>query len=232
MTEVIPAILAKNYKELQEKISNYANLVTTVQIDICDGIFVPSYSWPFDSQSSLEASPLESIINEESGLPYWDTIDFEFDLMVANASQKFDFFLRLGAKRMIFHLEAEVDYDKFKEFLECLDTFVRDNLEIGLAINTDTSIDKLKPFINYIDFVQFMGINNIGYQGQDFDERVIDQIKNFRLNYNDIKISVDGGVNDITAPLLVNAGADRLIVGSYLINSIDIRDSIKNLENL
>lgn len=232
MIEIIPAILAKNYKDLQEKIIKFVDYTDTVQLDICDGFFVSSRSWPFDSQSSFSSSPLEKIINEEEGLPYWEKLDFEFDLMVANASQKFDFFVRLGAKRIIFHLEAEIDKDKFFEFLEGIDAYTRENVQIGLAVNVDTSINELDKFINLFDFIQFMGIKNIGYQGQDFDNRVIKQINDFKLKYPDVTISVDGGVNDLSAPSLIQAGAKRLVVGSFLENNLDIRNTINILQNL
>jgi pentose-5-phosphate-3-epimerase len=79
MIEVIPAILVDNYEELREHISRVASLVSVVQIDICDGKFTPHTSWPM--QSSDQAS-VQGILNEEEGLPYWDSIDFEFDLML------------------------------------------------------------------------------------------------------------------------------------------------------
>ena len=198
-----------------------------VQMDICDGKFVPSTSWPMGRG---DEGSVERILNEEEGLPFWEDLDFEFDLMVLNAHKKFDFFSRLGAKRMIFHLEAETEKD-FKEFLESLDPYFKDNLEIGISINTTTDISKLDPFINLVDFVQFMGIENIGFQGEPFDERVLTQIKDLRKKYPEIKISVDGSVNENTAPLLIEKGADRLVIGSALLQSYDIRETYRDFEN-
>jgi ribulose-phosphate 3-epimerase len=228
MTEITPAILVKNFNELNEKLARLVNITNLVQIDICDGSFVPSISWPMqrNDQDSLNA-----ILNEEDGLPFWQSLDFEFDLMVLNAHKQFDFFTRLGAKRIIFHLEAENE-DDFKEFLESLDPYFKDNIEIGIAINTTTSIDKLDPIINYIDFVQCMGIEKIGFQGEPFDARVIDQIKEIKIKYPEIKISIDGSVNKNTAPELLSAGANRLVIGSALLDSDDMGETIKNFELL
>ncbi|HUC88465.1 MAG TPA: hypothetical protein VMR49_00340 [Candidatus Paceibacterota bacterium] len=228
MTEIIPAILAKDFEELREKISRFASVARTVQIDVCDGKFVPSVSWPMHAGDKESVS---AIINEEEGLPYWDSLDFEFDLMVKDAHKQFEFFTRLGAKRIVFHLEAEDEKD-LKEFLEGLDMYTKENIQIGLAINITTNVDKLFPFINLIDFVQCMGIDHIGFQGQPFDERDLKQISTLRANYRELIISVDGGVNNRTAPMMVKAGANRLIVGSALINSHDIYETIKELENL
>ena len=72
-------------------------------------------------------------MNEEEGLPFWADFDFELDLMVADASENFDLYMKLGAKRMIFHLGAQKDPEEFEHFLEGLDMYIRDNVEIGLA---------------------------------------------------------------------------------------------------
>jgi len=228
MTEVIPAVLAKDYNDLRQKIANVVNVSHVVQIDICDGKFVSSTSWPM-GYNDKESVTL--ILNEEEGLPYWENLDFEFDLMVKDAIKQFDFFVSLGAKRIIFHLEAENE-SELKDFINSMDPYTRETLEIGIALNTTTPIEKLEPFINSIDFVQFMGIEHIGFQGQDFDDRVLLQIKELRLKYSDIIISVDGSVNEDTAPLLVKAGANRLVAGSVLMKSFDIRETMKELEGL
>jgi ribulose-phosphate 3-epimerase len=228
MTEVTPAVLVKDFDELKEKLSKFVNITKMVQIDICDGKFVPSISWPMGKN---DGGSIEAILNEEEGLPFWEHLDFEFDLMVLNAHKKFDFFARLGAKKIIFHIEAEVEAD-FKEFLESLDPYFKDNMEIGIAINTTTDIKKLEPFINHVDFIQCMGIEKIGFQGEPFDERVLNQIKNLKLKYPEIKICVDGSVNENTAPLLIKAGADRLVIGSLLLQSYDIKETIKEFERL
>lgn len=228
MTEIIPAILAKNFEELRNKISRVVNVTKMIQVDVCDGIFVPSKTWPMNKEDESTVLP---ILNEENGLPYWDSLDFEFDLMVKDAIDQFEFFTRLGAKRIIFHIEAE-DKDKLKEFIEGLDMYIRDNLEIGIAINTGTDIEEIKSIISCVDFVQCMGIEHIGFQGEPFDEKVLNQISSLRKLYPEIIISVDGGVRMETAPLLIKAGANRLVVGSFLLESIDIRETIKELENL
>jgi len=228
MTEVTPAVLVKDFEELKEKLSKFVNITKMVQIDICDGKFVPSVSWPMGRN---DEESVQTILDEEEGMPYWEQLDFEFDLMVLNAHKQFDFFTRLGAKRIIFHLEAETE-SSFKEFLESLDPYFKDNIDIGIAINTGTDIKKLEPFINCVDFVQCMGIERIGFQGEPFDERVLGQIKDLRLKYPELKISVDGSVNENTAPLLIKAGANRLVIGSLLLQSYDIRETIREFERL
>ena len=228
MTEVIPALLVEDYNELKEQLSRIVNVASIVQIDVCDGKFVGTTTWPMRGSDPY----VEAILDEREGLPYWNSLDFEFDLMIINAHEQFEFFVRLGAKRIVFHLEAETDQTKFTEFLEGIDMYTRENISIGVAINNTTSIDKLKPVISNVDFIQCMGIEHIGKQGEPFDERVLSQIKELRKIYPELIISVDGSVNEKTAPLLVKAGANRLVVGSALMTSIDVRETIKELESL
>jgi ribulose-phosphate 3-epimerase len=227
MTDVIPAILATDIHDLREKLAQVAGVTHTIQIDMCDGKFVDSRSWPMNPH---DASSTDSILNEEEGLPFWDSIDFEFDLMVINAHTQFEFFVRLGAKRLVFHIEAEGEH--FKEFLEGIDMYTRENIQIGVAINTTTPIAELAPIISHIDFVQCMGIEHIGHQGEPFDERALEQISTLRKLYPELIISVDGSVNEDTAPRIVTAGANRLIVGSALMRSYDVHKTIHDLENL
>jgi len=107
---------------------------------------------------------------------------------------------------------------------------VRDVTEIGVAINTSTPIDKIFPLISLLDFVQVMGIERIGFQGEEFDERCLEHVKNLRAKYSDLVIAVDGGVDMGTAELLRNAGADRLVSGSAVFDSEDIIGSIAELK--
>jgi ribulose-phosphate 3-epimerase len=229
MAEIIPAIMPKNFEDLKGKIAIVKNYVSTIQLDLMDGKFVKGITWPFKDEDTRS---LDDILNERAGLPFWQEVSFEFDLMVSNARENFDNFLRLGPKRIIFHIEAEGDEKEFMEFLEAIDLNLREYTEIGVAINTTTPTDKLDRLVSYVDFVQCMGIEHIGLQGEPFDERVFNNIKYLRDKYPDLIISVDGGVNFETAPRLIEAGASRLVIGSAIWTSVDIRETIEDLKNL
>jgi ribulose-phosphate 3-epimerase len=228
MAEIIPAILVNNFDELKEKLAIYKGSSKLVQIDVCDGQFVETISWPMGKD---DTESLSTILDEEEGMPYWTDLDFEFDLMVRNGHEQFDMFVQLGAKRIVFHLEAEQE-ESFRDFLESIDPYTRDSIEIGLAINTSTDINELDKYINYIDFVQCMGIEEIGLQGQPFDDRVLNQISSIHKKYPDIPISIDGSVNEKTAQDLIDKGASRLVIGSALLKTYDIKNKILEFENL
>lgn len=238
MADIIPAILPKNYEDLKNKIALVRGIVPIVQVDICDGIFVKNITWPFLSKSAEVGLPQENmdehfrrILNEQEGMPFWEDIDFELDLMVYDAVENFDIYTKLGPRRIIFHLEAMSDLEEFQNFLEGVDIYIRDTIQIGVAINPNTPLEKIFPLVSHIDFVQCMGISEIGFQGQEFNERVIENIKKLKEKFSDLIISVDGGVNFENAPLLASRGADRLVIGSAIFNTDDIIDTVERFKD-
>lgn len=230
MAEIIPAILPKNYEDLKNKISLVREIVPIVQIDICDGIFVKNKTWPF-SELDLDQH-FKSILNEREGLPFWEDVDFELDLMVSDAVSNFDVYMKLGPRRIVFHFESVGDVEEFKNFLEGIDTYTRDVVEIGVAIDQKTEVEKIFPLINSVDFVQVMGIEHIGFQGEEFNQKCLEQIKKIKEKFSDLIISVDGGVDRETAPKLIEVGANRLVVGSAIFNTDDIIEAVESFKQI
>jgi ribulose-phosphate 3-epimerase len=230
MVEIIPAVIPKNYEDLKNNIALVRGVASVVQIDLCDGIFVKNTTWPFHGDDfDLH---FKAILNEQEGMPFWEDVDFELDMMVENAVDNFDLYTKLGPKRIIFHVEAVGDLDTFKDFLEGIDMYIRDSIQIGVAINPSTSLEKLYPLTNHIDFVQCMGSDQLGFHGVELDERVYENIKVLRDKYSDLPIAVDIGVNESTAPRLVEAGATKLVAGSAIFNTDDIISKIEWFKNL
>lgn len=239
MAEIIPAILSKNYADLKNKISLVRGIAPIAQIDICDGAFVKSITWPFfgknDDDTFLDNDldqHFRRILNEQEGLPFWEDIDFELDLMVLNAVENFDIYAKLGPRRIIFHLEAIGDTEEFKHFLEGIDTYTRDIIEIGVAINPDTPVEQIFPIVNSVDFIQCMGIEHIGKQGEEFSDKCLEQIKKLIEKFPDLIISVDGGVNLQNALKIIEVGATRLAVGSALFNTNDIIGTVEQFKQI
>ncbi len=231
MAKIIPSILTDDFEEIRNKIQQSTALgATEVQLDICDGVFVPSQTWPYANNDA--GGELARILSEEEGLPLWSQIDYELDLMVSRAHEQFALYLKLGAKRIIFHIEAEGNLDEFKEFLEGIDLVTRDFTKIGVSIDIETPIEKLFSLLPYIDFVQCMGIDHIGAQGEEFNPKVIEKIKALNTYESDMEISIDGGVNLENAPTLIEAGASRLMVGSALWKSSNPADTFRKLQEI
>ncbi len=232
MIEVIASVLPfTTFEELKNKVATLRGVVSAIQIDFCDGVFVPTQTWPFTT-GGFEDYDFQKIQNEEQGLPLWDEFDFELDLMVADAVENFDMYMKLGAKRMIFHVEAQENLEDFKNFLEGIDLYVRDNIEFGIAFRPSTSLENIFPLVQFVDFVQCMGNDKIGISGVSLDVKVYDVIKALRSKYSDLPIEVDIGITEETAPKLVDAGATKLITGSLLFKSLDKIGLVEQFRNL
>ena len=153
MTEIIASVLPfKTFEELKNKIASLRGIVSAIQIDFCDGVFVPSQTWPFTS-GGFDDYDFQKIMNEEQGLPFWDEFDFELDLMVADAVENFDVYMKLGAKRMIFHMEAMESLEDFRDFLEGIDLYLRDTTQFGIAFKPSMPLENVFSLISLVDFV-------------------------------------------------------------------------------
>lgn len=213
MKEIIPAIMPRNFYDLKEKMSLVDGFVSTVQIDLCDGIYVHTKTWPYHPK---DENSLEIIFSEEEGMPFWETLDLEIDCMVKNPIKELETIIRFGPKRIVFHLKS---LDNPKEFFENLDAYIKEQCEIGLAILPDTNISEIENLIEEIDFIQCMGIDEIGVQGNPFDKKVLEQIREIKNKYPEMIVSVDGGVNQNTIGDLNDAGVDRFVIGSAIFNT-------------
>ena len=230
MIEVIPAVMPYSVIELEDAVAEVKGLVPIVQIDVMDGIFVPAKNWPYVPRGAEEFAHFQ---NEAEGLPFWDEVDYEVDLMVRNPESVVDAWVRAGVSRLIIHVESTQNLEAV--FLDLEAKYGSDVVgvpEIGLAINTTTSIDTLAPFLDKVGFVQCMGIAEIGKQGEPFDERVLGQLSSLRAKAPNLILSVDGGVNFDSAPKLIAAGATRLVSGSTIFESEDVEEAIEQLKAL
>lgn len=227
--EIIPAILPEDVQAIKNHLTEVMDVSKWIQIDLCDGIFVPTQTWPYNHTDDYI---FEQIMAEEEGFPYWDRFNFEADLMVKNAHESFDTFVRLGFARIVFHVEAEGDLVEFREFLEAIDMVTRDNISIGISVGHQTPLEDIFPLVNIVDFVQIMGIEKIGVQGEEFYPETIKRVKQLKEKFPEITISVDGGVDYLAAKELKEAGADRLVIGSDIWNSSNTPETVKEFEQI
>src|SRR3989344_8883282 len=89
---------------------------------------------------------------------------------------------------------------------------------VGLAINPESSLEKLTAYVELVDFVQFMTVKP-GAQGQQFDASVLDKINIFKTMLPGLPVQVDGGIDELTLPLVLRAGALDVVVGSQIYQS-------------
>lgn len=128
----------------------------------------------------------------------------------------------LKPEYLTFHVEVLNDR-------EIIDYVKKLGIKVGLAINPETSINELYPYIDNVDLILFMSVKP-GYGGQPFKEEVIDKIKSFKkIAPSNLVISVDGGINDKTISLCKYAGCDMVVAGSFITNSDNYDEKISEL---
>jgi ribulose-phosphate 3-epimerase len=239
MIDVTPAILEEDLDNLRGKLALVSGLAPLVQIDVCDGKFVVSKTWPFVKGGMEEFARIKA---EDEGFPFWDSLDFEIDLMVRHPEELAVDWVMAGAKSIVLHIESAPNILETIEKLRAEYGTAKDEtfgLNIGVALGVNTPNEDIFEILDMIDedgdsivdFVQFMGIDQIGFQGQELDERVLEKISDLRGMYPNIQISVDGGVNFDNAADLISAGATRLISGSAIFESGDVAKAIDDLKN-
>jgi ribulose-phosphate 3-epimerase len=228
MIKIIPAILPHSYRGIEMAVEKVEGAVASVQIDFVDGHFVPNRSWWFNNK---DEEKLHAILNEEMGMPLWDKINYEFDLMVKDPIQYIETFIALGPSKITFHIEG-LNQEKTLTFFETLPDIIRTAIAFGIAIGIDTDPALIAPYLPFIESIQCMGIKNVGFQAQAFDEGVFTQIKNVHALYPDKTIAVDGGVSLENASRLVAAGATELVIGSALFQNTDSRGTIETFKTI
>ncbi len=241
---IVPAVMASDFADLEEKIERVKGLVERVQIDVMDGRFTDSISWPYkhragmhssdDIDANLERNFIE-MKNEVKGLPCWEDFDFEVDLMVQNPARAVEHWASIGVSRVILHLRE----DNTSEIQEAISVAEKRGVAISVAILPlplsaivhDFIFEKEKARITGI---QCMGIDKVGFQRQEFDPQVIELLKELRTEIGDLTmtLSVDGGVSFDTAGSLFDAGADYLVAGSAIYDADSVHQALDHFAEI
>lgn len=201
---IIPAVIPTSRHDLDHTLEIYAAFASEVQVDIVDGLFASPASWPY------------TCIDPESALQLIDfrAATIELDLMIDAPEDTLDMWLTIHPARMVVHVESVRSLEKV------LAHAGSHTYQLGLAFNNETDIAVLQTLPrNAFDYVQLMGIADIGKQGQPFDERVLARISTVRTWFPDLPIQIDGGVNSKTIVRLRQAGATRFVSGSAILKA-------------
>lgn len=198
--QIIPTILAtseEEYREKLQKIENCPELVEGwIQIDLMDNKFVQNKS-----------------VGTEVVAKYPTSLKKEAHLMVDYPENWIDELVKSGFKRIIFPLEDDGGV------MERIEHLKNHGVEVGLALNPETPVEKVDPFVSKIDTVLILSVHP-GFGGQQFIPETIKKIielAKLREGRNFL-IEVDGGINETNIKDLADAGADNLVIGEHLIN--------------
>lgn len=193
-------------KKLDKTNANY------IHIDIMDGKFVENKTWT---------------ISEIKKITSYSQLPLDVHLMVDNPKKYIEDYALLNTNDIIFHYEAVKDVNEMINYIKGY------GLKVGIAINPDTDVSVVYPYLKDIDIVLVMSVFP-GSSGQPFIDNTPDRIKMLKdeIIKQDVKtiISVDGGINDETGLLCKEAGVDMLVSASYIHK--DITNNINVLKNI
>lgn len=206
MIEIIPAVLPKSFEGLEHSLGRVHGVAPLVQIDLVG----------------------TNILKEKYSLPFWEELDFECDIMLPDPAREVQTCIDAGASRIVVHAEASSAH----EALNVLQPMRGGPIPtvVGIALRSHDTNEALKPFEGLYDFVQVMGIDTIGKQGEPPDPhgKELELIKQLRMQFPELVIQVDGAAAAHVGEL-VAAGASRLVVGSALVNANDPKEVYKSL---
>lgn len=213
MIQVAPSILSADFARLGEQIEEIeAAGADLVHIDVMDGHFVPNLS--------LGLPVIRSIRK-------WTQLPFDVHLMISQPDSYLDAFCDAGADLLTVHWEA------CPHLHRTIQSIRKRGVRAGVALNPATPICVLDSILEDVDMVLLMTVNP-GFGGQSYISSVTEKIRILRKmcqgrGLADMWIEVDGGIDEKTAPLVVEAGANVLVAGSAVFGATDKKQMMARL---
>ena len=218
MVEVATSLLSANEEDIIQTIYNLEVAGTNYfHIDVMDGNFVKN-------------DTIEKMRKYTEYIKQVANTKIEVHLMVKDVETFIKAYIDMDVDCIIFHVEA---CKSENEVLKLISYAKENNIKVGISLNPKTNIEKIYPFIPYVHKVLVMSVEP-GEGGQELITDTIEKISKLNVfsyeNGYDIDIEVDGGINDKTAIKAIDAGANILVAGSYIINSNDYKEAIKSIK--
>lgn len=214
-TLIAPSVLAADFANLQRDIEMInRSEADWFHIDIMDGHFVPNLSY---------GMPVVEAIKKHATKP------LDVHLMIEQPERYIETFAKIGADIITVHYEATTHLHR------TLTQIKNAGCKAGVVLNLSTPVSVLEDILPECYMVLLMSINP-GFGGQKFEEITYNKVRKLRKMIDeqglDTLIEIDGGVTDKNAKLLVEAGANVLVAGSYIFNAQDPVQTTSDLKKL
>jgi len=209
MTIVSPSMLSADFSKLGEELIRVEkSSADWAHLDVMDGMFVPNITF---------GPPIIKAMRKHS------KITFDAHLMIEDPIRYIDAFADAGCDMITVHCEADGDIHG------AIAKIRAKGLKAGISINPETEVTALEEFLPEVDLVLVMTVHP-GFGGQSFISDCVPKISWVKewakKNGREILVSVDGGINEKTANICLDAGADILVAGSYLFKMKDMTETI------
>lgn len=212
-TLVSPSLLSADFANLERDIDMInRSSADWLHLDIMDGVFVPNISFGF---------PVMEAVAKICKKP----LDVHY--MTVHPEQYIERTAKLGAMMMNVHYEACTHLHRTVQAIHAA------GMKAGVTLNPSTPVHMLEDIVGEVDMVLLMSVNP-GFGGQQFIENSILKVQRLReliqRTGSHALIEIDGGVQNETAPRLVEAGVDVLVSGSYIFKSPNPIETIEKLK--
>jgi len=212
---IAPSILSADFANLQKDIEMInKSEADWFHVDVMDGVFVPNISF---------GMPVIKAIKKHAKKP------LDVHLMIINPDNYISAFKQAGADILTVHYEACTHLNRTVQSIKA------NGMKAGVSLNPHTPVALLEDIIKDVDVVLIMSVNP-GFGGQSFIENTYKKVIQLRdlieKSGSKAKIEVDGGINLETGKMLLAAGADVLVAGSFVFKSENPSNTILQLKNL
>jgi ribulose-phosphate 3-epimerase len=207
--KVAPSILSADFSCLAAELKRVERAgADLIHVDVMDGHFVPN----------ITIGPVVvKYMHQSTKLP------LDVHLMIQDPAKYLVPFVDAGSDMITVHIETV----NLKELTAIAKRLKKSGVKLGISLNPATALAKIKPVLPLVDFVLVMSVNP-GFGGQAFISGASNKIKQLRGIFKK-DIAVDGGINELTAKLVKQAGANILVAGSYIFGAKDIKQAIHSL---
>ena len=207
-----PSILGGPFSNMEKIIKDFDQSdAKYIHLDVMDGDFVPNLTFGPKFISDIRRYTEKT---------------FDVHLMINRVDKFLQDYIDAGSDIITFHIEVDEDIESNLNFIKSK------NLKSGLAVKPNTDWKKIIPFINLIDQVLVMTVEP-GFGGQSFMNEQLIKVQEMKKFTEEKKIAidigVDGGVDNMTGPLCIHAGANILVAGSYLFKQENLLNSTNEL---
>lgn len=204
MVKIAASIMAADFT--QEGVDKAKN-ADYIHFDIMDGSFVRN--------RTVWADKVSELITDKPK---------EVHLMIERPEDYLQEFIDAGADRISFHVEATNVPGAIIGMLTSA------GVEVGMTLNPTTPAEALADYIHELDYVLVMSVEP-GRGGQEFILDVLKKVKKLKEMNSNIEVEIDGGIDEKTGKLAVEAGVDVLVTGTYLFSG-DLDENLTLLKNL